>query len=122
MINGILAVLAGLATTIVLSYGMDAILRATGTMPKDLPKTGRQGLIMGILAYRTVFNIAGCFVAAIIATSHPMAFALGLGAFGTLAALGGAMAKSALGPAYYNWSLVVTALPAAWVGGLLATM
>jgi hypothetical protein len=50
-----------------------------------------------------------------------MAHALFLGAIGTLLSLAGGYAAISMnmGPVWYPGALVVTALPCAWLGGLL---
>jgi hypothetical protein len=50
-----------------------------------------------------------------------MKHALILGGIGTVASAAGAIATANmnLGPAWYAWSLVVIALPVAWLGGKL---
>jgi hypothetical protein len=122
ILTGILAVVVGIAATIVLTYGTDALLRKMKFMGKDLPKTGGRNLIIVLIAYRTLYNILGCYVAAELAPSHPMTYALGIGAFGLLASIGGALNVASIGPKWYNWALVLLALPAAFIGGLIATM
>ena len=85
---------------------------------------GAEGLILGLLAYRTVFNIAGCYLTARLAPARPVRHALVLGTIGLVLSIMGALANAQmqLGPAWYPWVLVVLALPCAWLGGKLAEM
>lgn len=120
--RGILCVVAGIATTVVLSYGTDYILLATGLMHAgSLPLYGSEVLIVSIVIYRTLFNAVGSYVTAALAPSHPMRYVWGLGVFGTLASVGAAISttSSNLGPAWYAWSLAILALPATLLGGKL---
>lgn len=113
---------AGIATTVVLSYGTDYALQAAGLLKVGkLPLYGSETLVASIVLYRTLFNAVGSFVTAALAPSHPMRYVWGLGAFGTLASVGAAIstASSNLGPAWYAWSLAVLALPATLLGGKL---
>jgi hypothetical protein len=117
------AVLAGLVLIFVLSIGTDEVLHGTGVMARGpLPMTGAEGLILGLLAYRLLYSIAGCYLAARLAPSRPMRHAIALGVIGLLFSTMGALmnAQQSLGPAWYPWSLVVLALPCAWLGGKLA--
>lgn len=122
ILAGILAVVAGVAATIVLTYGTDALLRKLKFMGKDLPKSGGKNLILTVIVYRTLYNILGCYIAAELAPSHPMVYAIGIGVVGFLASIGGALSVASVGPKWYNWALVALALPAAFIGGIIATI
>jgi hypothetical protein len=65
--------------------------------------------------------LAGCYLTAKLAPGNPMKHALILGGIGTVLSAAGAIATANmnLGPAWYAWSLVVIALPVAWLGGKL---
>ena len=78
---------------------------------------GSEPLIFMILVYRTIYNVVGAYIVARLAPSHPMRHALIIGALGTLGSIAAAMAAPDLGPAWYAWSIVATALPSAWLGG-----
>ena len=73
------------------------------------------------LAYRCVYNVVGGYIAAKLAPRNPMRHALILGGIGFVLGLAGAIATIPmdLGPAWYPISLVVTALPFTWLGGVL---
>ncbi len=117
------AVFAGLVLIFALSMATDEVLHATGIMARGpLPMRGAEGLILGLLAYRLVYSIAGCYLTARLAPSHPMRHALILGAIGVVFSTMGVLvnAQQALGPAWYPWALLVLALPCAWLGGKLA--
>jgi hypothetical protein len=119
--RSVLAVVAGFVATVILSYGVDAILVATGVMPKGgkLPLHGSELLVAFILAYRALFSVAGCYVAARLAPNHPMRHALILGTLGMLGGAAGAMAMQGAAPGWYSWGIVALALPMAWLGGKL---
>jgi hypothetical protein len=117
------AVLAGLVLIFVLSTATDEALHATGVMARGpLPMRGAEGLILGLLAYRLLYSIVGCYAAARLAPSRPMRHALALGVIGLAFSSMGALVngQQSLGPAWYPWALVVLALPCAWLGGRLA--
>ena len=74
-------------------------------------------------AYRAVYNVIGCYLAALLASARPMRHAMLLGWVGVFVALLGAVAtwnhEPSLGPHWYSVALVVIALSCAWAGGKL---
>jgi hypothetical protein len=123
-IRSIGAVLAGLLAIVVLSSAVDLILHATGVMP---PWGQRMSNALFALAsgYRIVISIGGCWLAARLAPSRPMAHALALGVVGVIISAIGvivAVVKGpALGPLWYPLALVAVAMPCAWLGGRWTT-
>ncbi len=119
------AVLAGIVTGAALSLGLDAVLHATGFYPPWGEPVSSGPLVWATL-YRTIFGIAGAYVAARLAPSNPMQHALALGFLGFLVCIAGAVATwdggPAFGPHWYPVALIVTALPTAWAGGRLFEM
>lgn len=116
------AVFAGLLAIFVLSTAVDVILHLTGFYPPwGEPMTNVHALVA--TAYRILFSIAGCYIAARLAPDQPMRHALALGVLGVFISLAGALAtwNAGLGPAWYALGLVVLALPCAWIGGRLRT-
>jgi hypothetical protein len=80
------------------------------------------GLNLLALAYRCVYAVAGSYIAARLAPYAPMGHALALGFIGLALSLTGAIVtiiKYDLGPDWYPIALVLTALPCAWLGGVL---
>ncbi|HEX9422357.1 MAG TPA: hypothetical protein VF899_03890 [Pyrinomonadaceae bacterium] len=116
------AVLAGLIAIIVLSLGTDLVMHATGVFP-SWGEPMSDGLFLFAMTYRTVYNIAGCYIAARLAPDRPMAHALALGIVGLIVSTAGAVATwdrgREFGPKWYPLALIATALPCAWVGGKL---
>ena len=117
------AVAAGVVAVIALSLGTDVALRAAGIFP-TVPQRMASGLYVLAAAYRTLYGALGSYLAARLAPRRPMAYALGLGGFGFVTSLMGALATwnngPEFGPHWYPLTLVVTALPAAWLGGRLS--
>ena len=122
MIRSIGAVLAGFLAVVVLSIGTDFALQAAGIFP-PLGQRVPDRLILLATAYRTVYSIAGSYLAARLAPNRPMRHALALGVLGLVASTAGAVATWNAGPAYepkwYPLALIALALPGAWVGGKL---
>lgn len=116
------AVLAGLVAVVGLSTAMDAVLHSNGVFPPP-GQPMSTGLWVLASAYRAAFAVTGCWLAARLAPSKPMLHALVLGGVGLLAATAGVVGTwdkgPGFGPRWYPISLVVTAMPCAWLGGML---
>jgi len=114
------ALVAGLVVGIALTLGTDAILHATGVFPPS-GQAMSNGLFGLATAYRVVYSVVASYVAARFAPDRPMWHALVLGAVNLAVSLGGTVATwnrgPEFGPHWYPISLVVLALPAAWLGG-----
>ena len=115
------AVLLGFVMVVALSLGTDQVLHVLAVYPPWGQPMYDTGLLLLALAYRTVYAIAGSYIAARLAPRHPMRHALVLGVIGFVLSLAGAIATIPmnLGPSWYPIALVVTALPCAWLGGVL---
>jgi hypothetical protein len=115
------AVLLGFVAVIVLSLGTDQLLHALEVYPPWGRPMYDTGLLLLALAYRTVYAVVGCYIAASFAPRNPMRHALALGVVGLVLSLAGAVATIPmnLGPAWYPIALALTALPCAWLGGAL---
>jgi MFS-type transporter involved in bile tolerance (Atg22 family) len=114
------AILAGLIAVIVLSTATDAVLHSSGIFPPlGTPMSDLQFALA--LGYRSIFAIAGCYIAARLAPSRPMRHALILGAIGFVLSLIGTIATWNGGPEFarkwYPIALVVTSIPCGWLGG-----
>ena len=116
------ALFTGLVAIFVLSLGTDAALHAAGVFPAwGQPMS--DALFLLATVYRTVYGVAGCYLAARLAPDRPMRHALALGVVGLVLSSAGAAATwdrgPEFGPHWYPLALIATALPCAWVGGLL---
>lgn len=120
--RSVLAIAAGLVTGIVPSVGTDAVLHATGVFP-PLGTPMSDALFVLAAGYRTVYGVLSSYAVARIAPRRPMTHVMLLGALGFVVSLVGAIvtwnAGPAFGPHWYPVSLVVLALPTAWLGGRL---
>jgi hypothetical protein len=117
------AVVAGFLAILILSVGTDVVLHAAGVFPPWGQRIAGTLLLLAT-AYRTVYGIAGSYIAARLAPYRPMAHALALGVVGLVLSSVGAVATWNAGPAFepkwYPLALIVLAMPCAWVGGKLA--
>jgi hypothetical protein len=116
------ALFAGFLVVVVLSTAADLLMHATGVFPPMGEPMSDSRFVLAS-AYRFVFAVVGCYVTARLAPARPMKHALIGGAIGLVLATIGAVATwnagPAFGPHWYPLSLVVTAIPCAWIGGRL---
>lgn len=119
------AVLAGLFAGAFLSIGTDMVLHAAGVFPPWGQPVTETPLLLAT-AYRTVFGVAGSYIAARFAPDRPMMHALALGALGLAVTIVGTVVTwnrgPAFGPHWYPLALVALAMPQSWVGGKLRVM
>ncbi len=117
------AALAGILVAVVPAIASDALMVRLGIFPAS--GQGMAGSLFLLAAgYRTLYSIAGSYVAARLAPSRPMRLALILGWIGLAVNLLGVVATwqngPEFGPKWYPIALVLLALPCAWLGGKLA--
>lgn len=116
------AVLAGLLLIVILDTGIDVIMHATGIYPPWFQPM-RTSLWLVALGYRFIDGVAGSYLTARLAPDRPRVHALVLGAIGLILSLAGLIATWSkgpeFGPKWYPLSLVIIALPCAWIGGTL---
>lgn len=118
--RGIGAVLAGFVAIVILSIGTDMALVAAGIFPPlSRPALFTTPLLLLATAYRSVYSVAGCYLAARLAPERPMGHALALGGVGVVVSIAGAIIMRGAGPAWYPLALIVLAMPCAWMGGKL---
>jgi len=122
MVRSIGAVFAGLLFIVVLSTVTDVVMHATGVYPpwfQYMPDS----LFLLATAYRIVYSILGSYLTARLAPHRPMLHALILGVVGVLLSSAGALSTwnkgPEFGPKWYPITLIVMAIPLAWVGGKL---
>jgi hypothetical protein len=121
--RSILALLVGIVVGIILSVGTDWFLRFIGLAPGQNARWPDQLLLLAAL-YRSIYGVIASYVIARLAPNRPMGHALLAGALGTLlSALGAAaMWGSTAGQHWYALTLVLTAIPTAWIGAKLRLM
>ncbi len=115
------AVLLGFVAVVVLSLGTDQVLHMLDVYPPWGQPMNDTGDNLLALAYRCVYSVLGSYIAARFAPHSPMRHALALGVIGFVLSTAGVIAalNMNLGPAWYPIALVLTALPCAWLGGVL---
>ena len=116
------AVLLGFFAVVVLSLGTDQVLHTLDVYPPWGQPMYDPGLNLLALAYRCVYAVVGSYIAARFAPHTPMRHALALGVVGLVLSAAGAIVAITMvdvGPSWYPMALVLTALPCAWLGGVL---
>lgn len=119
------AVVAGVFAIVILSIATDAAMRAVGVFPPP-GRPMADSLFVLATAYRTVYAVAGSYIAARLAPSRPMRHALAFGVVGLLVGVAGVVATwnagPELGPKWYPIAIFAINLPCAWLGGRLREM
>ncbi len=115
------ALLSGFVAVVLLSLGTDQVLHVLEVYPPWGEPMRETALNLLALSYRCLYGVVGSYIAARLAPRNPMRYALLLGVIGLVLSLAGAivMIPMDLGPAWYPIAIVVTALPCAWLGGIL---
>ena len=116
------ALVLGFLAVVLLSLGTDIVLHAIGVVLRwGQPMS--DALFLLATAYRTVYGVAGSYVAARLAPDRPMQHALVLGVVGLAVSIVGAVVTwnrgPAFGPKWYPLTLIALAMPCAWAGGRL---
>lgn len=119
--RSIAAVVAGIVVVFVLSLGTDQLLHVFQVYPPWGQPMHDPGLNALALSYRLVYGVVGGYVTAWLAPRNPVRHAVILGVIGFVLSVIGAIGAIAMkvGPAWYPIALAVTALPCAWLGGVL---
>ena len=115
------AVLLGLIVIFALSLGTDEVFHLLGVYPPWGEPMQGTGLYLLAIGYRVVYQVFGCYLTARFAPRNPMKHAWVLGGIGLVLSILGAIASivGALGANWYPIALVISALPCAWLGGML---
>lgn len=118
--RSILAGIVGLFTGALLSIAADVVFHWLHVFPPWGEPVSDGPLALATI-YRAIFSIFGCYVTARMAPSNPMKHALILGVIGVVFSAIGAITTwnrgPAFGPHWYPVTLVIIALPCAWLGG-----
>ncbi|EPG76498.1 hypothetical protein LEP1GSC058_1352 [Leptospira fainei serovar Hurstbridge str. BUT 6] len=122
ILQSIWSVLLGFVAVFVLSLGTDQILHILDVYPPWGEPMYDPSLNALALSYRIVYTILGGYITAKFAPENPMRHVIILGGIGIFFSSLGAIVtvtQHDLGPAWYPISLVITALPCTWLGGII---
>jgi hypothetical protein len=118
-------VFAGFVVVIVLSLLTDVAFYKAGMAPPVGLRMSDSMLLVASI-YRTAYAVLGSYITARLAPHQPMVHALIGGFMGLVLSIVGVVVSwnhvATMGPRWYPISLVVTALPAAWLGGKFRVM
>jgi len=119
--RSVFAVFLGFVTVVVLSLGTDQILHVLKVYPPWGQPMYQPGLNLLALSYRIVYTVLGMYITAKYAPYAPMRHVWAAGSIGLLLAIVGLIAAIPLnlGPIWYPIAIALTALPCAWLGGVL---
>ncbi len=113
------AILAGFIVGAALSVGTDAVLRALKIFPPPGQGFSIPWMIVLAIVYRSLYNIAGCYVTAALAPGKPMLHVTIIGVVGFVLTIAGTVTHADKGPLWYGIALAALAIPCAWAGGTL---
>ncbi|HQR36586.1 MAG TPA: hypothetical protein PLK30_27925 [Blastocatellia bacterium] len=119
--RSILAVFLGFLAVVVLSLGTDQVMHVLNVYPPWNEPMNEVSDNLLALTYRCVYGVIGSYVTAKFAPHSPMRhvwIGAGIGFVISLLGVFATMNRN-LGPIWYPIALVVTALPCAWLGGML---
>ena len=117
--RSVLALLLCFVAVVFLSLGTDAMLRGLGLFPPINQPMNDQRLLVLAFAYRSLYSVIGGYLVARFAPYAPMGHALVSGVAGLVLGTAGVIAMWNLGSHWYSIALAATALPYAWLGGIL---
>jgi hypothetical protein len=115
------AVLSCFVVVIVLSLSTDQLFHVLNVYPPWGQPMYDARLCLVALSYRIVYTTFGCYLAARLAPYAPMRHVWVVGFIGLAIGIAGAVATipMKLGPTWYPIMIALTALPCAWLGGVL---
>src|SRR5262245_6809592 len=119
--RSVLALFLGFVTVVFLSLGTDQVFHVLDVFPPWGEPMNETSDNLLALAYRCVYGVVGSYVTARFAPHSPMLHVwIGAGIGFVLSTLGIIAAINMnLGPIWYPVLLALTALPCAWLGGML---
>lgn len=119
MLKSIGAIVAGFAVGAALSVVTDSVLQGLKVFPPVSEGFFVPWMIVLAIVYRSIYNIAGCYVTAALAPDKPMLHVMIIGVVGFLLTIVGTIINADKGPLWYGITLALLALPCAWLGAIL---
>jgi hypothetical protein len=121
ILRSIGAVVGGIVVGVAITLAVDQALHMAGVYPPWGERMDDPALNALALGYRIVFQVFAGWLIARLAPSAPATHALVGGVIGLVVSTLGAVAavQADLGPAWHPIALAVSALPTAWLGGLI---
>lgn len=123
-LKGTIAILAGIASGVVLSIGTDIIMESAGVYPSFADQmNGTQLTTLQLLLatlYRSFYTVVSGFVCYKLAPHHPMRYAKALGIIAVVANVMGLIILPDASQMWYPIALAVLAFPCCYWGGKIA--
>jgi hypothetical protein len=120
--RSILCIVVGFVVVVAITLITDVILHKIHFYP-PLGEYNSSSVLVWATVYRTIYGVIGSYITARLAPNRPMMHSLIGGAIGVVLATIGAIATwnhvPSLGPHWYPVSLIIGALPTAWLGAKL---
>ncbi|MDD1622055.1 MAG: hypothetical protein LUQ11_11295 [Methylococcaceae bacterium] len=113
------ALLLGFVVVAALSIGTDQLMHLLGLFPPLGQPVQGSDLLLLAFTYRSIYVIFGSYLVARVAPYAPMQHALVSGLIGLILSTAGAITQWHLGSHWYPIAIMLTALPYAWLGGVL---
>jgi nitrate/nitrite transporter NarK len=115
------AILLAFVIVVAISLATDQVFHVLEVYPPWGEPMNDPGLNLLALSYRCVYGVLGGYLAARFAPRNPMRHAIIIGAIGFVVSAIGAIGaiQMKMGPSWYPITLALTALPTAWLGGVL---
>jgi hypothetical protein len=116
-----LAILAGFIVVVALSLGTDQLFHVLDVYPPWSEPMNDVGDNLLALLYRCIYGVIGSYITARCAPHRPMLHVWIGAMIGFVLSMGGIIAalNMNLGPVWYPVAITLTALPCAWLGGIL---
>lgn len=119
ILKSIGAIVAGFALGATLSIGTDFLFDKLRIMSMENFKDNSISIILLVIIYRFIFNMAGCFLTAKLAPKNPMKHCIVIGIIGTVLSILGSFTMWDKAIPFYNIAIILISLPSAWLGGKL---
>lgn len=119
--RSVVAVFLGFIAVVVLSLGTDQVMHTLNVYPPwGEPMNDTSDNLLALI-YRCIYGVIGSYITARFAPHSPMRHVWIGGGIGFVISTLGVIAATRmnLGPMWYPILLALTALPCAWLGGML---
>jgi hypothetical protein len=118
-LRGAAAIIVGIAVNISLAFATDELVYLMGLAP-PVGQLMSSPMLAVAATYRTIYSVISSYIIAALAPRRPMLHAMIAGTLGFVLSIVGVVMTwsetAKFGPHWYPISLVVTALPSAWLG------
>lgn len=122
MLRTVLVIASGFVLIGALAVGGElAAMRACPALFDPAGGTRDTRMLLFLMTWVFVAATFGCWLTARLAASRPMWHAMVLGVLGLAFNVAGTIAKWSTAPAWYHVLSLLLVLPAAWLGGFLAS-